>query len=118
FDVVLTGHRPHSDFLELLLVRLLFVLFPRLFVAVFAVIHDLADRRAVGGGDLDQVQVGLAGHLLGLGGRHDAQLLAAGPDQADGADADLLVHARPQVAGRLSSETVGWGDRGAFFGYR
>src|SRR5262249_20774925 len=51
---------------------------------------------------LDQVEVRLAGHLLRLGGRHDAQLLPVGPDQPDRADPDLLVHARAAVLLLLS----------------
>ena len=60
---------------------LLLVALARLLVAQLAVVEDLADRRPLVGGHLDEVEVGLAGHLQGLGGRDDAQLLAVGADQ-------------------------------------
>ena len=69
-DVVLAGLGPDADLLELLLVRLLVRLLG-LGVLELAVVHDLAHRRPLGGGDLDQVQPGLAGHLQRLVGRDD-----------------------------------------------
>ena len=78
----------------------------RLLVAELAVVHDLADRRPFVGGDLDQVEAGLAGHLQGLGGRDDAELLAVGADQADGADADLFVDAGAAAVARARGVAV------------
>jgi hypothetical protein len=45
-----------------------FVFFFLLLVAPLAVVHDLADRRARGGSDFNQVQSGFAGQAQGFGG--------------------------------------------------
>src|SRR5262249_1123150 len=90
-DVMVAGLGADADFFELLLVWLSLALFAGLLVAELAVVHDLADRRPLLGGHLDQVELCLAGHLQGLRGRDDAELFAVGADQPHGADADLLV---------------------------
>ena len=56
-----------------------------------AVIEDTADRRTIIRSHLDQVEVGLARQFQRLRGRHDAELLPVGADQAHGADADLFI---------------------------
>ena len=100
--VVLAGLRPHAEFLQLLLVRLLVRLLT-LGVLVLPPVHDLAHGGPLLGGDLHQVHAGLAGHVLGLGGGHDAVLLPFRPDEADGRDADLLIQAG---AGRRTGRAV------------
>src|SRR5262249_13653640 len=60
--------------------------------------------RALVGDYLYQVQPGLSRLLQGLRGGDDAELFPAGADQADRADADLLIHARPAVGGRGAGE--------------
>src|SRR5262249_14351569 len=114
-DVVLAGLGPDPDLLQLLLVDL--AALARLLVTQLAVVEDLADRRALPPGYLDQVEVGLTGHVHGLGGRHDAELLPVGADQPDRADPDLFVHSRTAV---LLCVTIGrtntsisffWGKR-------
>ena len=87
-----------ADFLGFLLVRLGLGLLVRLLVTELAVVHDLADWGPLGGGHLDQVEVGLAGHVHGLGGGDDPQLLTRRTNQADRANANLLVHARGPIA--------------------
>ena len=94
-----------ADLLQLLLADLAgLVALLRVREAHLAVVEDLADRRPLVGGHLHQVQAGLPRLLQGLRGRHDAQLLPLGADQADRADADLLVHARATVGRRLTVE--------------
>src|SRR5262249_24768618 len=90
-DVVLAGLGPDADLLDLLLVDLGLGPLARLLVAELAVVEDLADGRPLLRRHLDEVQVGLAGHLQRLRGRHHAELLAVGPDQAHRTDPDLLV---------------------------
>src|SRR5262249_8559949 len=90
-DVVLAGLGADADFLELLLVLLLLAGLAGLLVLELPVVHDLAHRRPLVGGHLDEVEVGLAGHLHRLRGGDDAELRAAGADQANRADADFLV---------------------------
>jgi hypothetical protein len=53
--------------------------------------------------------LGLARHLHRLGGGDDAELFAVGADQADGADADLLVDPLAAVV-LLLRVTVGGGN--------
>ena len=64
---------------------------PRLFVAELAVVHDLADGRALAGGNLDEVKAKFAGHVHRLGGRDDPVLLAIGSNQPDRTQTDLFV---------------------------
>src|SRR3712207_1662389 len=57
------------------------------------VVHELGDRRPGHGRDLDEVELGVLGQAQRLADRHDADLLALGPDQADLGDADTVVDA-------------------------
>ena len=85
-----------TDFLEFATLGILAVLLLglRLFVLELAEVHDLADRRAHIGGDLDEVEAGLLGHALGLVGLDDTDHRAVLVDQADRADADAVIDAR------------------------
>jgi len=71
--------------------HLLFLLrFPLLFLLledVLPVIHDLADRGVGGGGDLDEIEILLSRHVLGLLQGNDSDLAAVGADQAHLGDA-------------------------------
>lgn len=84
------------DFLDLHL--LLFLLGSMLFLVQleqeFAVVHYAANRRLGLGSDFHQIQVRLEGDLLCFVQRHDAHLLAVGPDQSNLARCDLVVDAR------------------------
>lgn len=60
--------------------RLFFTL--RLFKAILAVVHDLADRRLCLGSDLDEVEILFVRDMLGVGSRHDAELSAVRSDYA------------------------------------
>src|SRR5262249_45742619 len=100
--VMLAGLGSDADLLELLLPGLAALL--RRLEAHLAVVEDLAHRRALVGGPLHHGQAGLPGSLQRLRGGHQAQLLAARADQADGADADLLVHPGAALLRRCSVE--------------
>jgi len=58
---------------------------------MFAPVHDADHRRSSGRGDLDEVQVVLGRVVARDLDRYDAELFSVRPDQADGADPDLLV---------------------------
>ena len=80
-------------------------------VLELAVVHELADGRARGRRDLDEVEIVLAGELHRLLDADDADLLAVGPDQADLGDADALVDAQFVADCVLQCVTVGTGAR-------
>src|SRR5207244_3651784 len=65
----------------------------RLLVAELAEVHDLAHGRPFLGRNLNQVELCLAGHVQGLAGWHNTQLLSGGPNESNRADADLFVDA-------------------------
>src|SRR5262249_28824148 len=106
-DVVVAGLGADADLFQLLLMDLVLAALARLLVTQLAVVEDLAHRRGLVGGDLDEVEVGLAGHVERLRRRHDAQLFAVGADQAHRTDADLLVDARTAVLFPLLRLTIG-----------
>ena len=83
-DVVVAGLGPDADLLDLDLVLLLLRGPLLLRVLELAEVHDLADRRPLVGGDLDQVEARLAGRLHGLARRHDAEHGAFGVDDPHG----------------------------------
>jgi hypothetical protein len=62
-----------------------------LLVPPLAVIHDAADGRAGGGGDLNQVQTGLASASERLGGGRRTDFDVSLVNQKDRRDPDLLV---------------------------
>ena len=66
----------------------------RALVLELAVVHELADRGAGGGSDLDEVELGLLRQPQGVLDAHDADLLAVRADQADLGHADAVVDAR------------------------
>src|SRR5256885_3528855 len=76
---------------DLLLLELGFVGFFRLAVLEFAVVHQLAHGRLGKRSDFHQIDLGFLGHFQGLSNRHDADLLAGGPDQAHFGRIDLHV---------------------------
>ena len=81
----------------------------RALVLELAVVHELADRRAGGGGDLDEVELGLLRQPQGVLDAHDADLLAVRADQADLGNADAVVDARLCADG-VSSFRRRWCD--------
>ena len=78
-------------------------------VLELAVVHELADRRARGRSDLDEVEVGLLGEPQGVLDAHDADLLAVRADQADLRHADAVVDARLSADADLLVSTS-WRD--------
>jgi hypothetical protein len=78
-----------------------------LLVLVLPVIHDPADRRHRGGGDLHQVQPFLSGYGQCLRRGHDAQLLAGVINHANFTNTDAFVDAEPVVtpAGTITIES-------------
>lgn len=75
----------------LLLLGLAFALL--VLVQEFPVVHDAANRRLRGWGNFYQIQVPFAGHLERFEGRHDADLFAFVPDDANFPRPDTLIHA-------------------------
>lgn len=106
-DIVLSGLGSNTNFLEFLLVRLVLGDFDLLYVAELAVVHDLADRRPFGGGHLDEIELGLAGHFQRLRRRHYTQLLAVDADEPNWGDADLIVD---PLAGSVELRMTVWGN--------
>lgn len=88
----------------LLLLLLLF----GLFVKIFPVIDNAADRRLRGRSNLEQIKPVQARDFKSLLRRDDAELLAARTDAADFGNADALIAARTVVATApiVSSVTV------------
>jgi hypothetical protein len=82
FQVVIVGVGPQAEFLELLLVDVLLLLFV-LAVLLLAEVHDFADRGSLGRGDLHEIHIDLAGHAEGLQGSDDADLVVLVVDEAD-----------------------------------
>ena len=84
----------HTNFLDLhdVLVLLGFFLALGLLELELTVVHELADRGDGVGRDLNQIQTGLIGKVLGIGGRHDTELFTGIADQSDFTVADLFVH--------------------------
>jgi hypothetical protein len=66
----------------------------RLAVLVFPVIHDAANGRRRRRRDLDQVEIGFLGQLVGCSQAQYADLLAVGPNQPDFRRGDLAVDPR------------------------
>ena len=93
--IVLVHLRPELDFLDLddLLVLLRLARALGLLVLILPVVHDPADRRHGGRGDLHEVQTLGTRDGQRLGGWHDAQLLAGFVDHPDLTDPDALVGA-------------------------
>ena len=93
-EVADIGVQTETDFLDFHDV-LIFpgFLFPfGLFEPILAVIHDPADRRRGRRSDFHQVEIFFVGKPLGVPGRHNPQLFAAVPDDADLAVTNLLVN--------------------------
>ncbi len=95
-DIVVVDFRLHAHFAELhiLLVFLGLALLLGLFVLEAAEVHQPGDWRGSLGGNLDQVDIALAGHAQRLGGLDDTDLAAFLVDQADFRHADAFVDAR------------------------
>lgn len=89
-----------------MLLGILFLL--GLFVTVFAEIHEPADRRRGGGGDLDEVNPVLPREIDRVVQRDDAELFAVNSDDPDFAGADFAVD--PDKRSRRKST---WGIRAA-----
>src|SRR6185369_14140464 len=93
------GHRPNAQLLDLDLVliaaaRLLLLL---LLVLVLPEVHDAAHRGPLVRGDLDEVELLVQRQGEGVGRLHDAELLVVLVDDADLADADVVVDARAAI---------------------
>ena len=103
--VVLVDLRPELDLFDvddlLVLLRLARPLL--LLVLILPEIHDPADGRHGGGGDLHQVQPLLLGDDEGLRRRHDAELLPVIVDDPNFPDADAFVDANTVVTPRSRS---------------
>src|SRR4029434_11234604 len=79
------------------------------FVFVFAVVGNLGDGRNGIGGDLDQVETGLLGHVDCLAGADDADHIAVLVDQSDLRRFDFAVDARTLAGGRALLGRSGYG---------
>ena len=95
-DIMLAREGAKLHLLELgpALVELGRVLLLGLFVLVFAVVHDTADRRHGRGRDFHQIESLRFSQTQRLGHQQDAQLLIFGADHADLIDFDLPVDSR------------------------
>jgi hypothetical protein len=103
--VVVTCFGAESDLFQFLLTDLAgFVGLLRIGETHFAVVEDFADRRAFVSGYFHQVKAGFPRLFKSLEGWNHSQLLPCNTDQADGANADLLVPARAAVGRRLTVE--------------
>jgi hypothetical protein len=60
---------------------------------VLAVVHDADHDRTRRGRNLDEIESGLRGGLLGLIEGDDADLFTVGSDETNGAEVDLIVDA-------------------------
>ena len=78
------------------------------FVTVFAEIHEPADRRRGGGGDLDEVNPALSRKIDRVVQRDDAELFAVNCDDPDFAGADFAVD-----PDKRSRRIIAWGIRAA-----
>jgi hypothetical protein len=65
----------------------------RCLVLPLAVVHELADRRAGGRSDLDEIEIGFLGETEGVTDGDDADLLTVGTDETDLGDTDPVVDA-------------------------
>ncbi len=84
----------------LVLLGILFLL--GLFVTVFAEIHEPADWRRGGGGDLDEVNPVLPGQVERVGQRDDAELFAVNSDDPDFAGADFAIDPDKRIGRRIA----------------
>jgi hypothetical protein len=111
-DVVVAGLGTDADFLQLLLVNFRLGPLARLLVTEFAVVQNLANRRALGRSHFDEVEIRFARQFHCLGSRNDAELFAVDADKPHRTDADLLVDPlAPVVVSALSiTITVRWGN--------
>ena len=69
-----------------------------LLVLVFAVIHDLTDRRGRVGRNFDQVEPCFFGHFLGTAARHNTNIFTVSANQADFFVANSVIDAGAGVA--------------------
>ena len=94
-------HRaPETNFLHLgrLRLRLVRLFLLRLFVLELAEVHDLADRRARFGRNLDKVEVGVVGLALRVLKWNNSEHLALRVEESDGGNPDTVVDARPEIS--------------------
>src|SRR5688572_22926441 len=121
-EVVLVDSRAELHLFDddhlLLLFRL--GLFLLLLEQVLAVVHDLADRGSGRRGDLDEVEILLTSHLLGLRDGDDSDLLAFGIDQAHLGGADQVIDAVFRFDGSAieSWVTTWWENTNLLLGFR
>src|SRR4029453_9316363 len=111
FVIVVVDVRAHLDLFDLddlLVLTRLVRLFLR-FVFVFAVVGNLGDWRNGIGGDLDQVETGLLGHVDRFAGADDADHVAVLVDQSDLRRLDFAVDARTLAGGRALLGRSGYG---------
>ena len=93
FKVIRVDIEREPDLLDLddLLIFSGFFLFFGFLKSVLAVVHDLADGRFGGGGDLDKVKILALRYLERLRGGHDAKLLAVVGNNSYLLITDLLI---------------------------
>jgi hypothetical protein len=105
------AHLDLLDLDDLLLLAGLVGLF-LLFVFELAVIEQLADRRLVVGGDLDQIEAFFFRDGAGFVGADLAIFVPVVADQKYGAGGDLFIDARPILGGRgrILLKTSGYYD--------
>ena len=114
-DVVVARLGTDTNLLQLLLTDLgALLVFVRILETHLAVIEDTADGGSLLGGHLYEVEIGLLGLFEGQGGHHHAQLFPIRADQADRADANLLIDSRATIRGRLTIEMTN--TRNSFVG--
>jgi len=116
-DVVFAGLGADADLFQLLLMGFGLGALAGLLVTELAVIEDLADRWPFVRRDLDQVQVRLTGQVEGLRGWDNSELFAAGADEADRADPDLLVDTLTPILLRVAvvDTLISFREKGARF---
>lgn len=93
FDVVIARLGTDSDFLDLRVMNVGFVMLLFLLVFELAEVHDPADRRLFVGRHLDKIEAGVSREREGIVCGDDAELAPVGADNSDRGDPNLVVDA-------------------------
>lgn len=93
-DIVIVDLRraAQADFLEFLALAGVAFLLLGLLVLVLAVVHDFAERRADIGLDLDEIEARFFRHAERFARLDDTDLIVLMVDEADGCQANLVIH--------------------------